>query len=344
MPKIREWLNGIETAKLPRTPTSTISLDPTAILAVQRAVEVRSSETFEEMTLRIHPSALFRESSLNPTDVVPDFNGNPPRLGDRIVNVCANGIPFGAKGTVVGIHKAGCVEVVMDKEFIGGGNLQGSCAKFKGKLALWSHLLQISATLAIEDEMKHLNGLIENVKSVDFDASKTSQSPRKQGARREALGPAEREIGFRKGWRDGNQKSGYERWRDHIKQNDASAGFKAVLGVKEEQTESSSVLDTSADLKAMLGISSAPPHNTLLHPNMIAQPLMSQLSVNASTFHPVYPAPHYQKANTHLLNPTAMGITQQVTVHNGPIISREKKNYESSSTIIPSAVVVKTKK
>ena len=39
----------------------------------------------------------------------------------------------------------GCVEVVMDEEFIGGSTLQGTCANFRGKLCVWNHLLKISA-------------------------------------------------------------------------------------------------------------------------------------------------------------------------------------------------------
>jgi len=50
-------------------------------------------------------------------------------------------------GTVVGIHEAtttGCVEVVMDEEFIGGTTLQGACSNFRGKLCAWSHLLKVT--------------------------------------------------------------------------------------------------------------------------------------------------------------------------------------------------------
>jgi hypothetical protein len=70
-----------------------------------------------------------------------------PELGDRIVNLCANGVPFGMRGTVVAIHDqaSGCVEVVMDEEFIGGSTLQGMCGNFRGKLVVWNHLLKISA-------------------------------------------------------------------------------------------------------------------------------------------------------------------------------------------------------
>lgn len=65
-----------------------------------------------------------REGSTGATDVLlaSDHSvGAPPELGDRVANLCANGVPFGARGTVVAIHDAteGCVEVLLDEEFIG---------------------------------------------------------------------------------------------------------------------------------------------------------------------------------------------------------------------------------
>lgn len=154
LPKIREWLNGVETAKLPRSPLSTESLPKEAVMAVERAADarvaiLRKAGGPEESLVKIPASALYREGSTGATDVLlaSDLNDNDaPELGDRIVNLCANGIPFGIRGTIVSIHDAssGCVEVVMDEEFIGGSPLQGACSNFRGKLCVWAHLLKIS--------------------------------------------------------------------------------------------------------------------------------------------------------------------------------------------------------
>lgn len=152
---IREWLDDVETAKIPRMPSSTEAMTLAAVAAVQRAADVRQAAQEKEglpkeANIKIPPSALYREGSTSATDVLlaSDNSDNPaPELGDRIANLCANGIPFGARGTVVSIHDAvsGCVEVVMDEEFIGGSTLQGACSNFRGKLCLWAHLLKISA-------------------------------------------------------------------------------------------------------------------------------------------------------------------------------------------------------
>ena len=152
--KIRDWLNNVETAKIPRIPSNTESMPIMAIAAVQRAADVRKAaqerQNLKDVNIKIPASALYQEGSTAATDVLIASSlseSSAPELGDRIVNLCANGVPFGARGTVVSIHDPaeGCVELVMDEEFIGGSTLQGSCANFRGKLCVWNHLLRICA-------------------------------------------------------------------------------------------------------------------------------------------------------------------------------------------------------
>mmetsp|Transcript_9545 Transcript_9545/g.21532 ORF Transcript_9545/g.21532 Transcript_9545/m.21532 type:complete len:1579 (+) Transcript_9545:123-4859(+) len=153
--KVLEWLKSTETAAMPRLPHNTDAMPAAAVHAVQRAADVRSStlETngaVKESNVKVPPSALYREGSTAATDLLLASEHSvsaPPELGDRVANLCANGVPFGARGTVVAIHdpSEGCVEVVMDEEFIGGSTLQGTCANFRGKLCVWNHLLKISA-------------------------------------------------------------------------------------------------------------------------------------------------------------------------------------------------------
>ena len=152
--QIRDWLNNVETAKCPRMPGTTQAMPYSAISAVQRAADVRIAShqktTFKEANLKVPPSALYCEGSTSATDVLQgsDHNENAaPELGDRVANLCANGIPFGARGTIISVHdpKTRCVEVVMDEEFIGGSTLQGACGNFRGKLCVWNHLMKITA-------------------------------------------------------------------------------------------------------------------------------------------------------------------------------------------------------
>lgn len=155
LPIIRDWLDKHESAKIPRLPVTTESMPREAVAKVEKYAAIRNLALHKkgypkESLIKIPGSALYREGSVGATDVLlaADLNNNEaPELGDRIVNLCVDGIPFGAKGTVIGIHEAattGCVEVVMDEEFLGGTSLQGACSNFRGRLCLWAHLLKVT--------------------------------------------------------------------------------------------------------------------------------------------------------------------------------------------------------
>jgi 5'-3' exoribonuclease 1 len=155
LPVVRAWLNADKSAKLPRTPVTTESMSYEAVRAVETAAGDRARILKERgypkrSLIKIPGSAIYGECSTGATDVLlaSDLNsGEAPQLGDRIVNLCADGIPFGARGTVIGIHEAastGCVEVAMDEEFMGGTSLQGLCSNFRGKLCAWTNVLKVS--------------------------------------------------------------------------------------------------------------------------------------------------------------------------------------------------------
>ena len=198
---------------------------------------------------------------------------------------------------MIGIHKAttGCVEVVMDEEFVGGTSLQGACSNFRGKLCVWAHLLKISVgnskglvdkivpkgsgKAAVDKIISSMAGGSHSdapgTAAVDVPRSQSQPkppsksqemtSPRssshghatrspgraqsgpdraastgrcKQGAWREALGPAENGIGFRGHRKSG--KSGLTRWKSLMTSN------------RRKKTQGK-----SAELKALLGLTSA---------------------------------------------------------------------------------------
>lgn len=286
LPVVREWLDNNESAKIPRFPTSTESMAFEAAAAVQKAADVRTLALKKkgypkETMLKIPGSALYREGSTGATDVLlaGDLNNDErPQLGDRIVNLCADGVPFGARGTVIGIHEAettGSVEVVMDEEFIGGTSLQGHCANFRGKLCLWSHLLKIAVesgdgAAATTASTKQTQPSAPNVTKIlskkdKTDSSKatpvrgnksaatpprsksrtgsasraTSTGRNKQVLWKEARGPDEKGTGFKGAKRGGS--TGLKRW-------------KKIISSK-PTTNAASVDQTANDLKRILGVS-----------------------------------------------------------------------------------------
>lgn len=277
LPVVREWLDKHETASLPRSPVTTESMSYEAIAAVQKAADVRKlalrKKGYPKTTsIKVPGSALYREGSTGAADILTanDLNeGSAPILGDRIVNICAEGVPFGARGTVVGIHEAettGSVEVVMDDEFIGGTSLQGACSNYRGKLCLWAHLLRIApsgnvaaskdvnkimaslkaeiAEAQPEIEAKESEVELKQLLRVDTINSKEIATPARSGSRsesagrskvayKESKGPAKKGSGFTD--RTGN-RSGLKKWKQHIKSGPKAASgptdqLKSLLGV-----------------------------------------------------------------------------------------------------------------
>ena len=292
--RIREWLNNVETAKIPRTPCTTEAMPMNAVSAVQRAADVRSAAQeqqgdLKEANVKIPSSALYREGSTAATDVILQSDTDAPELGDRIVNLCANGLSFGARGTVVGIHDeiTGCVEVVMDKEFIGGSTLQGTCGNFRGKLVLWNHLLKVSASNSMEivDQMipsgsgqAAIQTLLKStakepvatqtpstplVHAAPYVAKKAAwgASPPpsknkvgKKGAWREAKGPPESGVGFEGSGRKVN--NGFQAWKNRL---NPEVSKKHDQPQQKESTAANGA--TAAGLKAILGVKNKIPES-----------------------------------------------------------------------------------
>ena len=67
LPKIREWLNNIETAKMPRMPYTTEAMPVAAVHAVQRAADVRTASlekdehSPKDTNVKVPSAALYRE-------------------------------------------------------------------------------------------------------------------------------------------------------------------------------------------------------------------------------------------------------------------------------------------
>ncbi|GMH92275.1 hypothetical protein TL16_g12296 [Triparma laevis f. inornata] len=146
---VKEWVDTCETSKMPRVISTTSALGRDAVLAIERASEVRSAAVKEmepkKVGVKVPVSALYALGQVKSNHVSVAVS-TAPELGDRIVNLSARGATFGARGTVIGMHNTkGCVDIVMDDEFLAGTTLQGNCSNFRGKLCLWDQVLKTSA-------------------------------------------------------------------------------------------------------------------------------------------------------------------------------------------------------
>lgn len=134
-------------SSIPRTPFSTQSMSRDAMKAVERAADVRTSTLLSSapsllVVKNVLIDEIFYADSASMYDAPLNYNCDEtnakalrrPTLGDRVVNLNAQGVPFALRGTVITIHeKTGYVEVLFDEEFTGGKSLQGSCSAFRGR-------------------------------------------------------------------------------------------------------------------------------------------------------------------------------------------------------------------
>eukprot|EP01033_Poteriospumella_lacustris_P000925 gene925-667_t len=147
--EIMTWMKAQPFFALPRVPLSTTSLSRDAMAAIERAADVHTTinqtEGLKKWIVKSIPvEKVFCDLYHTTTEVALPYNTLEPRLGDRVVNLCSAGVPFGLKGTVVTIHAATkYVEVIFDEEFIGGKSLQGNCSQFRGRLCRWTDMILV---------------------------------------------------------------------------------------------------------------------------------------------------------------------------------------------------------
>eukprot|EP01084_Bolivina_argentea_P124244 220165_1 len=154
---ILAWLHETPTGKLQRIPITSSVLCRNAVCAIERAADVRQRIILDKTISKVFhlpPEVLFRSRSVDSTHANLDIDDGvlkkQPSLGDRVVNMCGQGVPFGLRGNIVGLHPdTGCVEVVFDEEFIGGSNLNGVCSNYRGCLLPYTKVAFIPSSVKI---------------------------------------------------------------------------------------------------------------------------------------------------------------------------------------------------
>ena len=153
--KLCLWLQQLRTYKLPLVPSSSSTMCRAACQAVQTTSEgQRTKGHANQQIVRMKDVPLHllffgdftgtaNEGDIGAgTDQVIDWN-----LGDRVVNLRSPFVPFGLRGTIVGLHPTtGTVEIIFDTTFIGGNTLHGLCANGRGRVVKWTDLLAVDAT------------------------------------------------------------------------------------------------------------------------------------------------------------------------------------------------------
>jgi len=105
----------------------------------------------------------------NPTQMVvgTTFRTHPeyPFIGDRVVYISNNNkkIPFGRTGTVIGTYKLN-IEILFDEPFIGGTDLKGRCLPFRGGVAHFHDMFDLSIWINCINRRADILGAIQRFK------------------------------------------------------------------------------------------------------------------------------------------------------------------------------------
>eukprot|EP00462_Mataza_sp_D1_P018545 CAMPEP_0175137042 /NCGR_PEP_ID=MMETSP0087-20121206/9601_1 /TAXON_ID=136419 /ORGANISM="Unknown Unknown, Strain D1" /LENGTH=1555 /DNA_ID=CAMNT_0016419845 /DNA_START=44 /DNA_END=4711 /DNA_ORIENTATION=- len=108
-----------------------------------------------------------------------------PSLGDRVLSLRSDhGVPFGLKGTVVGLHfKNKYVDVCFDRPFTAGDSLQGRCTDLHGKTLPTITLLNLSKPRVLQPKAMGPGVAMATVKA-------TTLKTKKPAKKKKAAAPA----------------------------------------------------------------------------------------------------------------------------------------------------------
>lgn len=146
--EVQDWLKTVPTLSLEPVKCGNISLDEPVVEAIEQAVQ-RTKELKQKsktVKVRVRPYLLFRPSKHLGT--IPPDGDATFEIFDRVINVKINAaVPYGLRGTVIGIHQGDdasdvMYEVVFDESFLGGQPLR--CSSNKVYLMAPSSLINIS--------------------------------------------------------------------------------------------------------------------------------------------------------------------------------------------------------
>jgi len=142
----KKWLASLPSAKRKLVKGSSITASADAIRYFQASIPPPQTAQLTVEMENVSPAMLL--PPIEPGGMMAAFSGGSFVLGDRVVAAGSTGVPFGLRGTIVGVHEQ-FVEVLFDQEFDGGNDLQGRCLGAHGAVCMPSMLINLSRTHAV---------------------------------------------------------------------------------------------------------------------------------------------------------------------------------------------------
>ena len=148
---VAAWVGSSEVASLPLVPLDAEVLPKSTVYMlgfealVARDLQLQLSALSGKPATVLVPRSCIMSARSGATQLPKEaVRTSRLRCGDRVVSWKSTGsVPFGARGTIVGIRGDDVAEVVFDEPFIGGGTLNGRCMANRGKAVTDDSLLLI---------------------------------------------------------------------------------------------------------------------------------------------------------------------------------------------------------
>ncbi|KAG5876457.1 hypothetical protein JTB14_032690 [Gonioctena quinquepunctata] len=136
MDQLKCWLRSLPVHSVERQTCGSAIVEPEIVAEIERTMDNFKCDNVKKVTMSVKPNLLYRPEIQSGT-LMPDPKTNT-RILDRVVNVRLGfSVPFGLKGTVIGIQEANTkserdimYDIVFDKSFKDG--MQLNCSEGRG--------------------------------------------------------------------------------------------------------------------------------------------------------------------------------------------------------------------
>ncbi|KAL7324031.1 exonuclease II Exo2 [Mucor circinelloides] len=143
--EMNDWIKSKKLDSLTRASLADEKLGDVYCQEIEKAA-TKYHEAYEKLDFeKLVYCNIPRMALLRPADTQFHLSRQKFSLGDRVIYAWYSGsVPFGNKGTVVGV-KEKVIDVVFDTTFVSGTTLGGRCQDFRGSTLPYSYLINLSS-------------------------------------------------------------------------------------------------------------------------------------------------------------------------------------------------------
>lgn len=132
---IAKYLKTVPSNAQPRVPVGSTAVSPEGVAALERAADQLARQPLPLKTVTMRAPFLELRRGIDDVDAEVDdtkSNDNTYTLGERVIVIASSAaVPFGARGTVIGVEKR-AVDVLFDQRYMGGTSLLNRCSNLRG--------------------------------------------------------------------------------------------------------------------------------------------------------------------------------------------------------------------